>query len=119
MNRQPSQCDRVLDVLEDGLAHTIQEIHERAGTMRLNSRVAELRKRGHEIVCTREGDDYFYRLSLRSARGKQATGTVRAPRVERSEAETDGELSLGTASEPGPDRSGPGSPLQLSFDVAA
>ena len=113
MNRQPSQCDRVLYVLEVGEAHTIQEIHERAGTMRLNSRVAELRKRGHEIVCTREKGTYVYRLLRATPEGAGALG------VARSEAETDGELSLGTVPEPGPDRSGPGSPLQLSFDVAA
>jgi hypothetical protein len=45
-----SQCQRVLDVLKDGRWHTITEIHERAGMMRLNSRVAELRSRGHNIV---------------------------------------------------------------------
>lgn len=57
-----SQCDRVLVVLADGLPHDIQEIHDRAGTMRLNSRVAELRTRGHEIVCTRDRDTYAYQL---------------------------------------------------------
>ena len=42
---RPSQCDRVLAVLKDGQWHSIDEIHQRAGTMRLNSRVAELRSR--------------------------------------------------------------------------
>lgn len=49
-----SQTNRVLDVLKDGLLHPVPEIHERAGTMRLNSRVAELRKRGHNIICVRQ-----------------------------------------------------------------
>lgn len=49
-----SQCDRVFEVLKDHRPHSIEEIHERAGTMRLNSRIADLRKRGHNIVCTRE-----------------------------------------------------------------
>jgi hypothetical protein len=92
-----SQCDRVLAVLADGRAHSITEIHERAGTMRLNSRVAELRKRGHEIVCTREGDTYSYTL-LASPR----PGAARA-----------------AAPAPGPEGEPPGSPLQLAFEVAA
>jgi hypothetical protein len=62
--KTPSQCERVLAVLEDGQPHDIQEIHRLAGTMRLNSRVAELRTRGHEIVCTREGETYRYQLVL-------------------------------------------------------
>ena len=48
-----TQCGRVLAVLADGRPHTVPDIHRRAGTMRLNSRVAELRKRGHDIVCER------------------------------------------------------------------
>lgn len=68
---EPSQCQRVLAVLSDHRPHTITEIHERAGTMRLNSRVAELRSRGHVIKCwstrTRNGSGrlravYWYRL---------------------------------------------------------
>lgn len=50
---QTTHCQRVLDVLADGRRHSVPEIHRRAGTMRLNSRVAELRKRGHDIVCDR------------------------------------------------------------------
>jgi hypothetical protein len=48
-----SQCARVLSVLADGKPHTVPDIHRRAGTMRLNSRVADLRKQGHNIVCER------------------------------------------------------------------
>lgn len=67
-----SQCDRVLAVLADGNVHTITEIHERAGTMRLNSRISELRARGHTIVCGRSYHrdakgrpvrTYWYRLA--------------------------------------------------------
>jgi len=57
-----SQCDRVLEVLADGRPHTITEIHERAGTMRLNSRISQMRSRGHNIVCERVGQDYRYTL---------------------------------------------------------
>lgn len=59
--RKPlSHNERVLRLLSDGKAHSFMELY------RLNviahSRVAELRKRGHKIVCWREKDDYFYRL---------------------------------------------------------
>lgn len=50
--RQParhSQSERILGVLFDGKLHTTAEIHERAGSSRLNSRIAELRKRGWNI----------------------------------------------------------------------
>jgi hypothetical protein len=51
--RPTSQCGRVLALLADGRRHTVPEIHERCGTMRLNSRVAELRTRGYDIECVR------------------------------------------------------------------
>jgi hypothetical protein len=57
-----SQCDRVLDVLRDGRWHRMEEIHARAGFMRLNSRVSELRARGLDIRCDRAGGVYKYRL---------------------------------------------------------
>jgi hypothetical protein len=47
-----SQCSRVLAVLADGRSHTVAEIHSRAGFMRMNSRVAELRSRGYDIRCS-------------------------------------------------------------------
>lgn len=47
-----SQCDLIADVLFDGLPHSTSEIHRRCGFSRLNSRVAELRRRrGMLIVC--------------------------------------------------------------------
>jgi hypothetical protein len=36
-------------VLKDGAWHTAAEIHQRAGFSRLNSRISELRKKGHAI----------------------------------------------------------------------
>lgn len=52
MVARPSQSSRVAQVLLDGNWHTASEIHRRCGTMRLNSRIAELRKRrSWEIVC--------------------------------------------------------------------
>lgn len=59
-----SQCERILEVLADGHPHGMREIHQRAGFCRLNSRVAEFRKRGHNIppaVRTPDGD-YLYQL---------------------------------------------------------
>ena len=51
-----SQCARVLEVLSDCEWHTVAEIHDRAGTMRLNSRISDLRlKYGYAIEHDVEG----------------------------------------------------------------
>lgn len=58
-----SQCDRIAAVLADGRPHSMEEIHRIVGTCRLNSRIAELRKRrGMNIVCDKSGGHYIYRL---------------------------------------------------------
>lgn len=44
-----SQCAAILEVLGDGEWHSVADIHRRAGYSRLNSRVSELRDRGHMI----------------------------------------------------------------------
>lgn len=44
-----SQNSRILRALADGRWRTVAEIHRRAGTSRLNSRVSELRKYGYVI----------------------------------------------------------------------
>lgn len=49
--RRDSQTSRILAVLKDGHEHSCAEIHQRAGFSRLNSRIAELRSRGHVIRC--------------------------------------------------------------------
>lgn len=69
-----SQNERILEVLADRKPHTVTEIHERAGTCRLNSRISELRKRvrteGLDIVCRRDHDlplgpdAYTYQLEV-------------------------------------------------------
>lgn len=66
---KPSQCEKVGRVLADGHWHTAAEIHRRCGFMRLNSRIADLRKdRGWTIVCEHVkgagvgADAYRYRL---------------------------------------------------------
>lgn len=55
-----SQCAAILAVLSDGKPHPMREIHDRVGTCRLNSRIAELRKRGHNITCDPAGGKYVY-----------------------------------------------------------
>jgi hypothetical protein len=62
-----SQCKQILQVLADGREHEMRDIHREVGFCRLNSRVAELRSRGHDIVCRRAGGSYFYRLVLNEA----------------------------------------------------
>src|SRR5688500_16823657 len=65
--RADSQTARLLAVLADGRWHLSRELHERCGYMRTNSRIAELRARGHviagESVPGKTGTDgYRYRL---------------------------------------------------------
>ncbi len=57
-----SQCSRVLEVLRDGKPHSIEEIHERAGTMRLNSRISDLRRMGYFITYFRKDGLHTYQL---------------------------------------------------------
>lgn len=80
-SRSPSQCARVLNVLQDGREHAMREIHERAGFMRLNSRIAELRSRGHNIECVRRGNEWFYRLVPLGASTAQETTSDEDPKV--------------------------------------
>lgn len=49
MVKPNSQNARILRALSKGKWVTVAEIHRRAGTSRLNSRISELRKYGYEI----------------------------------------------------------------------
>ena len=66
--KRASQCDRILEVLSDGEPHSMEEIHRRVGTCRLNSRIAELRERFKRlgipktITCDKGGGRYIYQL---------------------------------------------------------
>jgi biotin operon repressor len=60
--KRPSQNERILEVLRDGQPHRMEEIHQRVGFCRLNSRIAELRDRGYQITCDKGGGLYVYRL---------------------------------------------------------
>lgn len=55
-----SHKQRVLELLRDGEPHGHMEGY-RLGVM-LHSRVADLRRDGHDIECWRDGDNYLYRL---------------------------------------------------------
>lgn len=108
---QPSQCDRVLEILADGREHSVTEIHARAGTMRLNSRVAELRsKRGLTIVCHRGGGDYRYQLLV---------GPLAEPDPTIPSRPSTGGSGSGSPSGVGTDALPDVAPLQLVLEVAA
>lgn len=66
MTKPGSQNDRILAILADGAWHSAKNLERRTGARRLNSRISELRKRGHGIeseTTTRSGSlGYRYRL---------------------------------------------------------
>ena len=78
-----SQCERILAVLADGKLHTTAEIHERAGSSRLNSRIAELRKRGWDIHYEFVGgvgpSAHAYRLICAEADSSGSTASAATP----------------------------------------
>ena len=60
MPRKPSQADRLLKLLSDGerhstveILHVVYDLTSDKGIGRIASRVSELRKRGHDIECSR------------------------------------------------------------------
>jgi hypothetical protein len=78
-----SQCKQILAVLSDGREHEMRDIHTHVGFCRLNSRVAELRSRGHVITCRRSNGNYFYRLEAASPSSADSIETP-APNPSRS-----------------------------------
>ncbi len=88
--------ERVLALLSDGQPHTHHELYQLH--VIAHSRVADLRKQGHNIVQWREGDNYVYRLldqghedSGARTQSPPATRPVAVPLIEQ----TDGQLALG------------------------
>jgi len=65
---QIGRADRMLSVLQDGRAHSREEIFERVGFFLTNNAASELRKRGYDISQRRERGIYIYQLV------SQATG---------------------------------------------
>jgi hypothetical protein len=81
-----TQCDLIAHVLRDGGWHTTAEIHRRCGFSRLNSRIAELRRRrGMRIECRHvdgqhTGPNAFeYRLVVTPEAADALLGAVAAP----------------------------------------
>jgi hypothetical protein len=120
-----SQCSRVLEVLRDGKGHSIGEIHERAGTMRLNSRVADLRRMGYHVIYYRENGLHTYQLIDGTVPQAGSTGTdgssaTALPPVVPPEGPPSAERSSRAEAEPGlTTPSLPAGPVQLSVWEAA
>lgn len=55
-----TDTQRLLAVLSDGRPHSHKSLY-RLGIM-VHSRAADLRRKGHEVVCWRDGTRYFYQL---------------------------------------------------------
>jgi hypothetical protein len=109
-----SQNSRILSVLADGNPHTTAEIHRIAGFSRLNSRIAELRKRGLVIECAYIGgtgpEAFEYRLQPSSA------GTETAPPPLEKHPRTQ---AVGNGSSPSPCPPALVEPVQLRLVEAA
>lgn len=68
----------LLDLLRDGKAHSLGEIlrrsfNERGHGLTVHSRVSDLRKQGHDVLCGRvagkeRGEGWIYRLALGETR---------------------------------------------------
>lgn len=94
-----TQGQRVLSILSDGKPHAHGEFY---GFCVLHSRVSELRKKGFNIACWRDGDDYVYQLL-------SELGTVRAERGQGSAASGGNPSLLGQSPTSGCSSVGPGS----------
>jgi hypothetical protein len=75
-----TQAQRVMAILGDGCEHTHHEFY---GFCVLHSRISELRKKGFNIACWRDGDNYVYQLlptfeTVREGDATTACGAVRS-----------------------------------------
>lgn len=72
---KPTDADRLLAVLSDGRAHSHLELY--ALGMIVHSRVADLRKRGHDVQTWREnhpnGTRYWYQLAAPLTKREEST----------------------------------------------
>lgn len=115
-----SQLSRILDVLQDGKAHSVAEIHRRAGTSRLNSRISDLRKDGYVIRCgtvkgATNSERYTYTLLYSIPRPAGADGS----RTDSRDSASSSTLPHGPAvASPQEVAAGPSPFLQLSLDPA-
>jgi len=62
-----SQCAKLLDTMRRGEVITPLRAFQLTGSLACHSRMAELRERGHDIVCTvkREGSKKYGEYALR------------------------------------------------------
>lgn len=65
--RRPSGCERVLNVLRAARGQWVRDLYRITRAM-VHSRVADLRRRGHDIECRRIDGAYCYRLVRRERR---------------------------------------------------
>jgi hypothetical protein len=120
-----TQGQRILAILNDGKRHSHHEFY---GFCVLHSRISDLRKKGHSIVCFKTGGVYEYQLfgsvqepglvpAIGGAdRDRPALGPSRHGPPEPSVSEADGDCAGPGLS---PSKAPPG-PAQLSiFEAAA
>jgi hypothetical protein len=69
-----THCDQLLQVLSDGRPHDHRQLY--ALGMVVHSRVADLRSKGHDIVCWREGDTSFYKLAGTGSETRRPLGST-------------------------------------------
>ncbi len=91
--------ERVLRLLSDGQPHTHHELYQLH--VIAHSRVADLRKQGHNIVQWRDGDNYLYRLLSDGSGANGTTGDESSPSTTRPVAApiaegSDGQLAFAT-----------------------
>jgi hypothetical protein len=86
-----TQAQRVMAILGDGKAHSHHEFY---GFCVLHSRISELRKKGFNIACWRDGDNYVYQLL-------PSLETVREPGEVAATAADSDPLALGPSSTSG------------------
>lgn len=108
----PSQCDRILLILNDRAWHPHRDFY---GFCVLHSRISDLRKRGYVIEMKREAGAYWYRLVSAPVRDgvvdQDVTGSALTPAASPSE----GVSSAAKGDAPLPVLH----PAQLSFDEVA
>jgi hypothetical protein len=71
---QVTHCDQLLQVLSDGRPHDHRQLY--ALGMIVHSRIADLRKRGHDITHWREDGTSFYQLAGTGSETRRPLGST-------------------------------------------
>jgi len=126
---RPTDADRLLAVLADGRPHNHLELY--GLNMIVHSRVADLRKRGHDVQTWREnhpnGTRYWYQLAAPLTKREESTeGSMSSRPVSGSVLDERGRIPGAPACHAGNDDGATGKglaasiePLQLSIGEAA